>query len=157
MNTYATTAHVQTTTLRLYGAVLAAVKSHFDNNAPFSAYDITQFVRAKLDDNEWELFNGGDASTVHHGTVKGYVEEMFDNDLFFGETVVNHGSTSGASYKVYTPVPTSTCQQADDDDDIVAPKLAQQDTISIVVNNVSIEKLGNKVNITTPTGRVFSL
>ena len=92
--------------LRLYGAALLAVKTHFDNNEAFSAYDITTYIRDKVDAAEWELWNGGDAGSVKHPTIRGYIDEMIDNGLFYGgydvTTEVNHNT--GLRYKLFTPV-----------------------------------------------------
>lgn len=145
--------------LRLHGAAFAAVKSHFDNNESFSAYDITQYIRDKLDEGEWELWNGGDASTVKHDTVRAFVTEMVDNDLFYGDySKSNVMASNGARYIQYTPIAQYTEKQdyCDDDSDEMFFGDATDDferKTSLTVNNVIVEKTSNGViTVTSPSG-----
>lgn len=98
--------------LRLFAAVLAAVKAHFDNNTAFSALDITEFIQDKVDTGEWEVmnFNFTAPKVIKHESVKVYVEDLFRQGLFYGRVDRSYETNSfGNTYKLYTPVEDKDC------------------------------------------------
>jgi hypothetical protein len=169
-----------TLTLRFYGAVVAAVKSHFDNNESFSVHDITSFVRDKVNSGEWELMGRGANYKILHKNVKGIIEELYDNNLFPRDVKISHHATNnGSQYRLFSPltIPIPATENAPDGTaeveahiaelmeaaDVAIKELAAHDddpfeeNISLTISGVRVERLGHKVNVTSPTGKVFSL
>ena len=64
-------------TLSLYASVLLAIKEHAENELPFSALDITNYIEVKIDGCGWELCG----ANLTHETVRTYVHEIMDNRL----------------------------------------------------------------------------
>lgn len=107
-------------TLRMHAAVLMAIKQHADAGEPFSAHNITEYIRSKINDGEWELISG--QTNIHHKTVRGYIDELMEHDLLELEDgnftfVVNYKTdTLGSKYKEYS------VQFEDESDDFCDPE-----------------------------------
>lgn len=147
-----------TRTLRLYGAVVYAIKAHFDTNEVFSAYDITTFIRDLMDAGELDLHTPygivNDAGNVKHELVKSYVSELYDNDLFPGTaTRSNSVANNGARFMLYTPENVSGDYNitSDYNDEFEVSK-------SLTVNDVTVTQNSNgSVTVTSPSGKEKTL
>ena len=81
------------------------MKAHFDNQTAFSAYDITEFINDKIDDGEWEVMNFNYTATtpVKHQTVEAYIDELYENKLFYKDVTCNNVTDSlGQVYELYS-------------------------------------------------------
>ena len=62
--------------------VLAAANTYIKNNASFSAYDLTTFIRNKINDDEWATRTKGGKDEIKHDSVKEVWQEILELNLW---------------------------------------------------------------------------
>jgi len=88
--------------MRLHTMALKAVKLHFEAGTSFSAYDITSFIRDKVNSGEWKTLDRA-TTKVNHKLIREFVLEMEHNDLMPGNYVVRDENNGTNVYRAYHP------------------------------------------------------
>lgn len=103
-------------TITLQTAVMLALETFSAMRGAFSAYEITQYIRQKVD-SDYVLSDGDyvdeydedeDEDVIYtdisHEKVRKLVTELYDNGLFAATKTIGKNPTTQASFILYTPV-----------------------------------------------------